>query len=217
MLINSDFAERVVLRAGDMEWTPSPMPGVDRKMLDRVGDEVARATSLVRYAPGSRFAAHVHGGGEEFLVLEGVFSDETGDYPAGHYVRNPIGSRHAPRTDPGCIIFVKLRQFDPADGDRVVIDTRAVAWPPGATAGITKLPLHAFGNERVALERWEPGTRIARHEHPGGEEILVLEGRFEDEQGSYADGAWIRSPHGSSHAPFTDTGCLLYVKGGHLP
>src|SRR6516165_7170873 len=57
--------------------------------VHRIGDEVARATSVVRYAPKSRFSAHIHGGGEEFLVLDGVFQDEHGDFPVGSYIRNP--------------------------------------------------------------------------------------------------------------------------------
>jgi anti-sigma factor ChrR (cupin superfamily) len=77
-------------------------------MLDRIGDEVVRATSIVRYAPGSHFSAHTHGGGEEFFVLNGVFQDEHGDYPVGSYVRNPPTSSHVPGSDLGCVIFVKL-------------------------------------------------------------------------------------------------------------
>lgn len=216
MLINADFSRRVVVRPGDVEWVASPTAGVERRMLDRVGGEVARATSIVRYAPRSRFPAHVHGGGEELLVLEGVFSDETGDFPAGHYVRNPPGSAHAPRTEGGCTLFVKLHQFDPDDRRRVVIDTRAAAWRPGDAAGIEVLPLHAFGRERVGLERWQAGARAVRHDHPGGEEVLVLEGGFEDEDGSFAAGTWLRSPNGSQHAPCSARGCILYVKTGHL-
>lgn len=216
MLINADFTERVIVRPGDLDWIPSPTAGVLRRMLDRVGGEVARATSFVRYVPHSRFPGHTHGGGEEFLVLEGVFFDETGAYPAGHYVRNPIGTHHAPYTEEGCTIFVKLRQFEAADAARVVIDTRHAPWHAGATPGISVMPLHAFGGERVVLERWAAGTRVARHGHPGGEEIVVLEGAFADEQGAYGTGTWIREPDGSSHAPFTETGCVLYVKTGHL-
>jgi anti-sigma factor ChrR (cupin superfamily) len=114
-LINADFDRRVVIDTGAQPWITSPEPGVERRPLDRVGGEVARATSLVRYAPGSSFSAHEHGGGEEFLVLEGVFDDEHGRYPAGTYVRNPPGSRHRPFTDDGCVLFVKLRQFAPDD------------------------------------------------------------------------------------------------------
>src|SRR6266704_5630699 len=110
-LVNADFSRRVVIATDEMPWIPSPQAGVERRPLDRIGGEVARATSLVRYAPASAFAAHTHGLGEEFLVLDGVLSDEHGDYPTGTYVRNPPGSRHSPRTAPGCMILVKLRQM----------------------------------------------------------------------------------------------------------
>ncbi len=216
MRIHADFSRRVVLRPEDVAWVPSPMAGVERTMLDRVGGEVGRATSLVRYAPGSRFSRHRHGGGEEFLVLDGVFSDEAGDYPAGTYVRNPIGSAHAPYSDGGCTIFVKLHQFDPADTARTVIDGRGAAFRPGAVPGLSVLPLHSFGGEHAALVRWAAGTFFHRHRHWGGEEILVLAGLFQDEHGAYPAGTWIRNPHRSAHAPFSERGCLIYVKTGHL-
>ena len=83
MELNADFTKRAVAHSATMPWVASPIAGVDRRMLDRIGDEVARATSIVRYAPQSRFSAHTHGGGEEFFVLDGVFQDEHGDFPAG--------------------------------------------------------------------------------------------------------------------------------------
>ena len=159
MRLNDDFSQRVVIRPDDYEWVDSPMPGVERMMLDRIGDEVARATSLVRYAPNSTFSRHVHGGGEEFLVLEGEFSDEHGSYPEGTYVRNPIGTAHSPRVgEQGCIIFVKLQQFEREDQQQFAIDTAAAEFQPGDTEGIEILKLHEFGTERVALIRWAPGT-----------------------------------------------------------
>ena len=217
MLINADFETRAVIRPGDTDWVASPMAGVERKMLDRVGDEVARATSIVRYAPNSRFSPHTHGGGEEFFVLDGVFSDEKNDYPAGTYVRNPIGSRHTPHSDGGCTIFVKLHQFDAADTAHIVVDTHAAGFRPGVAKGLTVLPLHEYATEHVALVRWAPGTRFSQHRHWGGEEILVLEGTFQDEHGNYPAGSWLRNPHMSEHTPFSDEGCLIYVKTGHLP
>lgn len=194
------------------------MAGVERRMLDRIGDEVARATSIVRYAASARFSAHTHGGGEEFLVLAGSFHDASGDYPEGAYVRNPIGTSHAPWAGPdGAVLFVKLWQFAKADTRQVVIDTRTAPWRDGPVAGVRVLPLHEFGTERVALERWAPSTRLAAHRHHGGEEMLVLEGSFEDEHGVYPQGTWLRSPHLSEHAPFTGAGgALVYVKTGHL-
>ena len=218
MQLNADFSERVVVRPEEYRWVDSPMPGVERMMLDRIGDEVARATSLVRYAPNSSFSRHEHGGGEEFLVLEGEFRDEHGSYPAGTYVRNPIGTSHSPSIgELGCVIFVKLQQFEKDDQSQFSIDTRNDAWAPGLVPGLEVLSLHEFGTEQVALVRWAPNTRFKAHTHWGGEEIFVIEGEFLDEHGAYPAGSWIRNPHKSKHAPYTDaSGALIYVKVGHL-
>jgi len=167
--------------------------------------------------PGSRFERHSHGGGEEILVLEGTFSDEQGDYPAGTYLRNPIGSNHAPSSEQGCTILVKLQQMHPADQQRLVIDTSKSSWVPGLVSGLEVLPLHAFGSEHVALVRWAPGTVFQPHGHPGGEEIFVLDGVFQDEHGTYPAGSWLRNPPGSVHRPWSEMGCTIWVKTGHLP
>ncbi len=218
MRLNADFSERVVIRPEDYDWVDSPMPGVERMMLDRIGDEVARATSLVRYAPNSTFSRHEHTGGEEFFVLEGEFRDEHGAYPAGTYVRNPIGTAHTPSIgEHGCLIFVKLQQFGQEDQSQFSIDTTTAEWAPGLVPGLEVLGLHEFGSEHVALVRWAPNTEFKAHTHWGGEEILVLEGKFIDEHGEYPKGSWIRNPHKSRHAPYTDaSGALIYVKVGHL-
>lgn len=193
------------------------MAGVSRRKLDRIGDEVARATSLVKYAAKSYFSPHTHGGGEEFFVLEGVFSDEHGDYPSGTYVRNPVGSSHKPHSDDGCVIFVKLHQFDADDQKQFSVNTKTAEFLPGSAPGLSVLPLHSVGGESCALVRWAPGTHFAPHRHWGGEEIFVLEGVFSDEMGDYPAGTWLRSPHLSQHNPFSEEGCLIYVKTGHLP
>ncbi len=218
MRLNADFSKRAVIRPADYEWVPSPMPGVERMMLDRIGDEVARATSLVRYAPDSTFSAHTHGGGEEFLVLEGEFGDEHALYPAGTYVRNPIGTSHSPRVGKsGCTIFVKLHQFYPEDTRQFALDTNVATWEPGSIDGVEMIVLHEFGSERVELVRIAPDVQFPVHPHEGGEEILVLEGTLWDEDGDYPAGSWIRNPDGSQHAPFTKAdGALIYVKFGHL-
>lgn len=218
MRINADFSERVVIRPHDYQWVPSPASGVDRMMLDRIGDEVARATSLVRFRPDSQFDRHEHGGGEEFLVLEGVFSDEHADFPAGTYVRNPIGTAHKPHIGAeGATILVKLHQFDPQDTEQKAIDTRDAAFVPGKAPGLGELLLHQTGGEIVRLVRFDPGTMSPAHGHGGGEEIFVIEGSFSDEQGDYPAGTWIRNPDGSNHTPWSDEGCLLWIKSGHLP
>lgn len=216
MLVNANFDERIVIDTLKNDWVSSPVPGVKRNMLDRLGAEDARATSIVRYAAGSAFTPHEHPLGEEFLVLSGIFSDEHGHYPAGSYVRNPPGSRHTAYSDNGCELFVKVRQFDAADTKRVVIDTKSATFRQGLVPGLKVLPLHEFGTEHAALVRWAPGTKFQPHTHWGGEEIFVLEGVFSDEHGDYTSGTWLRSPHMSVHNPYSVPGCLIYVKVGHL-
>ncbi len=218
MRLNADFSQRVVIGPGQYQWVDSPVAGVERMMLDRIGDEVARATSLVRYAPDSTFPAHVHGGGEEILVLEGAFGDEHGLYPAGSYLRNPVGSRHTPRVGPaGSTIFVKLHQFDPGDQAQFVLDTRNANWQPGPAPGCDTLRLHSFGTEQVKLLKLAADAHLPARDCPGGEEILVMEGHCADESGDYAAGSWVRSPPGSRPALHASLeGALLYVKTGHL-
>ena len=216
MQLHTDLSQRVVIFSEELPWVDSPIANVQRRMLERDGEEVARATSIVRYAPGSHFTAHTHGGGEEFWVLEGAFSDEFGDYTPGTYIRNPPGSSHAPYSDEGCTIFVKLWQMHPEDRQRSAISTTQSAWIPGLVEGLQVMPLHNYGTEQVALVKWAPNTTFQYHKHWGGEEIFVLEGVFEDEQGVYPKGTWLRNPPGSVHTPFSREGCLIYVKTGHL-
>jgi len=217
MRINADLSQRAVAMTEEIEWVNSPLPGVQRRMLDRDGEEVARATSIVRYAPDSHFSAHSHGGGEEFLVLEGVFSDEHGDYGPGSYVRNPPGSSHTPYSKDGCTILVKLRQMKDEDQETVRIDTANTPLQDTDNPGIKRLVLFEGHGERVTMVRATPGCQVPMHGHPGGEEVFVLEGALADEHGVYPKGTWVRMPAGSTHAPWSEDGALLWVKAGHLP
>lgn len=216
MQIRADFSQRVVVRPGEAEWTASPQQDVDRLMLDRIGEEIARATSFVSFAPGSFFPRHEHGGGEEIFVLDGVFEDEYGRYPAGTYLRDPIGSAHAPFTREGCTLFVKLWQFAKNDGVRIVIATESGVWE-AAPEGVEVQRLHQFAGVSTSLLRLAPGQRLNQTCDRGGEEILVLAGAFSDEEGEYPARAWIRDPGGRRRTLFSEAGCLLLVKTGHLP
>jgi anti-sigma factor ChrR (cupin superfamily) len=217
-LVNADFSKRIVIATDGLPWIPSPQAGVERRLLDRIGGEVARATSLVRYAPESSFPPHAHPLGEEFLVLSGVFSDEHGDYPVGTYVRNPPRSRHTPRTAPGCTILVKLRQMEPTEAQRIVINTADAAWKPGETEGLMRLPLHFAPDTResVVLERLEAGMHLAEADCPEGEEIFILSGDLGDEHGDYGAGTWIRNPAGFRRRLESKNGVTYWVKRGHL-
>lgn len=215
-MLNMNFAERVVIRTHEEPWVASPTNGVWRKPLEREEAESGHTTSIVRYDAGSRFSTHPHPMGEEIFVLEGTFSDEHGDYPAGTYIRNPPGSSHAPFSEQGCVIFVKLNQFDQRDNTSVRLNTAEEAWLPGI-GGLEVMPLHEFEHEHVALVKWPAGERFQPHRHFGGEEILVLSGQFADEHDQYPQGSWIRSPHMSEHYPFVEQETIILVKTGHLP
>lgn len=215
MNVHADFSQRVTLDTGALDWVPSPMPGVDRRMLDRIGDEVARATSIVRYAQGSAFPEHTHGGGEEFIVLEGTFQDEHGDYPAGTYVRNPPTTHHIPRADAGCTIFVKLWQFDPNDRNQFSLDMNALEMrivEQGRARGV----LHADARETVAVEHWNPGRKFLLGDE-GGTEVLVLEGVLHGADQPLAQHDWLRLPKGDSLSLTAGLdGARFWVKTGHL-
>jgi len=214
MEINADFSRPVVVHSEQLEWQPSPMKGVERRMLDRIGDEVARATTIVRYAPGSHFSAHTHTGGEEFLVLEGVFQDEHGDFPAGTYVRNPPTTSHIPRSEEGCTIFVKLWQFDLADRTRF---SKNVEAGPGAPVdGVATAKLHEDDREIVTYSKLDAGATLAS-EAPGGIELLVIDGAITVNDEVLGRHDWLRLPEGQTlSARAGDDGAKLWMKTGHL-
>ncbi|MGF1627383.1 MAG: cupin domain-containing protein [Alphaproteobacteria bacterium] len=217
MELNADFTERVVVHSNELAWSASPMPGVSRQMLDRIGGEVARATSVVRYDPGSRFSAHVHGGGEEFIVLDGVFQDVHGDYPAGTYVRNPPTSRHTPASAQGCTILVKLWQFDPADRTHVRIDLQRIGRIVSAgRPGVALTPLFRDHREDVRLEVWEPNAD-AQLAAGGGLELFVLDGGLSQGGDQLRAGSWLRSPGDDAISGTAGPdGARLWIKTGHL-
>ncbi|MBE0494070.1 MAG: cupin domain-containing protein [Thiomicrospira sp.] len=213
--LNMDFSQKVVVQTESLDWLGSRADNVLRKPLERALAESGRTTSIVQFLPGAYFPAHQHGLGEEIFVLEGVFSDENGSYPAGTYLRNPPGSNHSPYSKQGCIIFVKLEQFSAEDTQKVVLDTNQANMQPGL-GNLKVLSLHSFQTQHTALVYWPPGEKFQPHRHWGGEEILVLKGEFIDEHGRYPKGTWIRSPHLSLHNPYVEEATLIYVKTGHL-
>ncbi len=215
--INGDLGKRVSADTASMEWTPSPSRTVWRKRVHLVGPpESGQVTSIVRYEPGSTFHAHGHPDGEEILVLEGVFSDEHGDWPAGTYLLNPEGFRHSPFSHDGCVLFVKLRQFPGRARKHVALRTHNLEWQPAARAGVAFKPLYAQAGfaDTTRLERWSPGAELGAVVYPNGAELLVLEGSFHDAEGRFRRGGWLRLPPGAAHSPSTAEGCVLYIKEG---
>lgn len=214
-MLNMKFNERIVINSHTIEWQQSPSKFVLRKPLERESAESGHTTSIVTYKPGASFPAHKHPMGEEIYVISGIFSDENGDYGPGSYIRNPPGSQHAPFSKGGCVIFVKLNQFNPRDLTLKRINTSNTPWQQGI-GGLKVMSLHEFEHEHTALVKWPKNEKFQSHKHFGGEEILVIHGTFSDEYGEYPSGTWIRNPHMSEHFPFVDDETIIWVKTGHL-
>lgn len=215
-MLNMNFDIRLAIETQSEPWQASPSSTVWRKPLEREAKESGHTTSVVKYEAGASFKQHSHPLGEEIFVLEGVFSDEHGDYPAGTYIRNPPGSKHSPFSKEGCVILVKLNQFDKRDLEEVRVNTNTSPWLQGQ-GGLQVMPLHQFEHESAALVKWPANEVFKPHRHFGGEEIFVLSGTFKDEHGSYPQGTWLRSPHMSQHHPFVEEETVILVKTGHLP
>jgi anti-sigma factor ChrR (cupin superfamily) len=219
-VINGNLSIRASADTAQMDWTPSPSGSVWRKRVHLVGPaESGQVTSVVRYEPNSKFPQHDHPEGEEILVLDGVFSDEHGDWPKGTFLLNPEGFRHAPFSKDGCVLFVKLRQFPGRDRSHVAIDANSLQWKPTSIAGVKHRELYQQRDfsDAMYLERWDPGTEMGRVAYEQGAEIFVLEGEFGDEAGTYSAGHWLRFPSRSDHLPSSSTGCTLYIKRSGLP
>jgi len=217
--VNADFSELAIEHTARADWQASPSPSVWRKRLDLAGpSETSRVTSVVRYDADSAFPSHPHPDGEEILVLDGVFSDEHGDYPKGAYLLNPEGFSHAPFSREGCILFVKLRQYPGLERQKLALDTTKAVWQETGTPGLSIVPLYREDGypETMQLVRMVPGTAIAPHDHGAGAEIFVLDGSFRDVHGTFETGSWVRYPPGSSHAQSSEEGCIYYLKTGHL-
>jgi hypothetical protein len=217
MKINADFNKRVVVHSGQSEWIESPMKGVFRRPLDRVGSEIARATTVVKYAPNSKFSPHIHTGGEEFLVLEGLFQDEHGDYPVGSYLRNPPESRHTPSSKSGCVMLVKLWQFSPQDRNHVQINANFMqSVPHRAIDNVSLIPLYCDEYEEVSIQHWQPDSTI-QIEAQLGLEVFVIEGTFTEGVDELVSHSWLRIPSGTSLNVTTGScGAKVWVKRNHL-
>ena len=217
--VHADIGKRIVIKRANFSWKPSAVPGVQQMFLDRIGNEMPHSTTMVRCTTNSESPGWVDHTDEEVFVIDGTFTDEHGEYSTGAYIRNPKGTPSTRRIGAkGCTLFVKSHPFANNDEQRTVIDTKKSTWRPGVVKGLQVMPLHEYEGEHVALVQWAPHTQFNLHSHRGGEEILVLEGVFYDEYDRYPTGTWIRSPHLSTHTPFTkEEGALIYVKVGHLP
>ena len=213
--LNGDLGVRASVNTTDMDWIASPGGSVWRKRMHRVGPaESGQVTSVVRYEPASKFPPHDHPEGEEILVLEGVFSDEHGDWPAGTFLLNPEGFHHAPFSREGCVLFVKLRQYPGLSRAQLQLQTDSLDWQTSDSQGRSVKDLYRQQGfeDHMRLEKWAAGTTPGTVNWPNGVELFVVSGGFADADGSYGTGSWLRLPPGTSHEPHAESGCELYIK-----
>ena len=209
MQINANFEKPVFILPSHYDWVESTQSGVTRMMLDRIGAEKARATSLVHYQKKASFPAHAHPGGEEIFVLSGTFSDESGDYPKGYYLRNPVGSSHTPKSHEGTLIFVKLWQMEAQDDVFIRVNTEdETNWK--IENGKRICSLYDGFNEKVYLQCLELDEQLISSNK--ATEILVLAGEltFSELRSSrlfgscgvesevFPKGSWMRLPENFS-------------------
>ncbi|EKE73060.1 cupin domain-containing protein [Gallaecimonas xiamenensis] len=211
---NLDFNQPLTIDTRAQPWLDSPSKGVRRCPLEREEAESGHVTSLVEYLPGAHFSAHPHPGGEEILVLSGIFSDENGDFGPGTYLRNPPGTLHAPFSRQGCTLLVKLNQFQAGDRTSLAIDTRPWQCEPGLPV---ELPLHRFGREYTALLRLPQGADTCLPCLDGQVEAVVLAGTLLDQRGRYRAGTWLRRPNWHADKLMTAEDTVLFIKQGHFP
>lgn len=213
--LNGDLSQFVVMRTAEMPWSASPSGTVWRKRLHRVGpEESGQVTTVVRFEPGATFASHDHPDGEEILVLDGVFSDEQGDFGKGSYLLNPEGFRHAPFSREGCILFVKLRQYPGRNRPERHLDTAGIPWE---TQGPGVRSQALFNDEGFPdstwLEEWH-GGHVREFSGEGGVEIFLIEGTAECREGLFGPGDWLRFPAGRAVEISARTAVRAYVKRG---
>ncbi len=213
--LNGDLSQFVVMRTAEMPWSASPSGTVWRKRLHRVGpEESGQVTTVVRFEPGATFASHDHPDGEEILVLDGVFSDEQGDFGKGSYLLNPEGFRHAPFSREGCTLFVKLRQYPGRDRPERHLDTAGIPWETQGPGVRSQALFNEAGfPDSTWLEEWQ-GGHVREFSGEGGVEIFLIEGTAECREGLFGPGDWLRFPAGRAVEISARTAVRAYVKRG---
>lgn len=212
-MLNMDLTQSILINTKAEPWQHSPMAGVLRKPLAREDAEQGHATSIVRYEAGSAFRSHSHPLGEEILVLDGVFSDEQSDYSAGHYFRNPPGSSHAPYSKGGCLLLVKLHQFQPDDTNHICLET-PIIWDSKVTKASL---LYEFRTERVWLVRIKHNENtLETLDLDNSVEVFVLSGEAQYNGKPLTAGTWLREPAFDPMHWRVSSDCFVWLKTGHF-
>lgn len=215
MMFNMDFLAEVLINSNEQAWQPSPMAGVWRKPLAREEAERGHATSVVKYDAGSFFRSHPHPGGEEIFVIKGTFSDESGDYHAGSYFRNPPGTSHAPHSKDGCELFVKLHQFKSDDSAQVCINTEKFL--------LSKQAFHLLHEHKEEKVYWlhlatasDLACVSAILKNIDSIELLILDGELSYGDKLLVNSCWLRTHNFKLNLLKINKSTVLWCKTGHF-
>ena len=211
MTLHSDHSLRIVIDATDLH-----AGGVGERGLESRKDSTQSRITLRSFKAGDTWS---HDGKHllEVLVVRGRVSLHGEDLGPTSYVRLAPGVSATFTSTEASMVYLNERTPTEPEKDSYALRGDSLDWRQGMVPGLKVTSLHQGLTKHTALVRWAPETRFNPHTHVGGEEILVLEGVFRDEHGSYPAGTWIRSPHMSNHRPFTGPeGATILVKVGHL-
>jgi hypothetical protein len=211
MDLHADHSLRIVVDATDLY---AGQPG-ERPLEQRIVPAESRI-SLRSLAAGETWS---HDGSKllEVLVVRGLVKLNGEDLGPASYARLAPGVSATFTATEASMVYLNERTRSEPETDSYALRGADLDWSQGMVPGLKVTSLHQGLTKHTALVRWAPETRFNPHTHVGGEEILVLEGVFRDEHGSYPAGTWIRSPHMSNHRPFTGPeGATILVKVGHL-
>jgi len=219
--VNADPSQCAVVDTNAIAWEETEHPGVQRKTLELVDDpKKGRETSLLKFEPGASIPAETLKERLDLYVMEGTLADGEASYGPESFVRLPPGSRFAPRSGEGCVLYAKWRvPIRPGAGERVVIDAASAQWLdfPHRGAKVLHLYKNVDGIETGRIGNVYPQRKIPSHDHSIGEETFVLEGCLKDEYASYGKGVWFRMPCGVPHAPYTEAeNCKMLIREGDL-
>jgi len=211
MTLHSDHSLRIVVDATDLY---AGQPG--ERALEQ-HDAPAESRITLRSLKSGESVTHDGVRLLEVLVLRGCVSLNGEALGPASFARLAPGVSATVTSTEASVVYLNERTPTEPEKDSYALRGADLDWRQGMVPGLKVTSLHQGLTKHTALVRWAPETRFNPHTHVGGEEILVLEGVFRDEHGSYPAGTWIRSPHMSNHRPFTGPeGATILVKVGHL-
>ena len=207
MNINTDYDTAIAIEESTLAWQKDDELKVLKKIFSKDGD---KETALIQIDKDSEYLKSTKINSVEVFVLEGVYTNEYGDFESGTYLKFTKEQESKIKTSSSCEVFKKINYEQIRDED-VVVKMSESYWSQGQGN------LRVMGlSENTALVLWPQNERFIEHSHWGGEEIFVLKGTFIDEHGRYSVGTWLRNPHLSKHYPYVEDETIILVKTGHM-